>query len=322
MVVGRISLVLLGFLLLAAAPAAAAPRGLLYLGDWYQSVYLDYNYYGNQSETSAGSVNSSSHRFNETYNVSTSYAVLDPRLLKGRAQLRFNFNQQNYKRGSESDSSSGSGFLYDIDGTLLRRKPYPVNFFLRSETTNVQRPFAPSYDLDTDSFGVGMSLKNQILPTRLDYTKTTSETSGLASDSTFETSNFSVNSNHFSSLTGTTSLSYSRTENRSESESGSRSYTSQTDSSAYTLSNRKGFGPDMRLDSTLRYLEQTSDLRETDMLSISEAFGWQMGKALNMQLDYSGSFTERTEQAQEATDETQHVAGIRLSHQLFQSLRT
>jgi hypothetical protein len=156
----------------------------------------------------------------------------------------------------------------------------------------------------------------------LDYTETTSETSGSGSDSRYETSNFSLNSDYSSTLVGNTSFSYSRTENRSESESGSGGYTSQSESSVYSISNRKAFGLNKRLDSMLRYLEQDSGPRETDSLSISESFDWQMGKALSLRLNYTGSYIERTEKPHETADEKQHVAGIILSHQLFQSLQT
>ena len=175
-------LCILLFLLGTNLEALAADRALIMLGGFDQWVNLVYQFDGQQTREQH-TTSRSENFFKEEYNISTSYYVWNPRILRGKLSAGFGLNQQLFHSSDVGgESTSGSNFKYNLSGALLERSPYPLHFFSQSEFIHAQREFSIPYDINLDRNGFNFALKNRLLPVTLDYIRTTSETTGLSAD--------------------------------------------------------------------------------------------------------------------------------------------
>ncbi len=312
-------LVLLLLLILPLDTALAQRRGLFLLSDLRQKVDFNYQYDGQESSSDRGpTVRSRQQRFEEIYHVAIRYALYDPQLLKGNFAAAGKLSQETFvSSGGSSGNGHSTDFEYSLDGILLSRKPYPVNFFSRYETSFVVRQYSPGYDLTSDSNGVGVALNNSYVPMQFSYSRTTSETSGLLADRQ-ETTEYYLASftNNFREISRS-ELSLARYLDNSTLKGGGDLANSRTDDLSFT--NNLAWttsGKRRSLYSFYRFREETGNRDER--LSIwQESLNWDLGLALKSGLDY---WRTRRRSASQIQEENQGRAW--LEHQLFRSLTT
>lgn len=318
---GNTAIFIFLLIVLQAGNAMAEFKGLLLLGDLRQSVVLDYIYRGQEiMPRKANSSSSSQNRFNETYNAGIEYSILHPYVLNGNIKAGFGLDQAIYSSPSSSSSSNGVKYSYDINGVIFKISPTPANFSVRSETMHILAPFTPGYDVTTDSYAVGASFKHKILGLRLDYQNTTSETSGTSSDSrqnlsllTLKADNFYKNSATEVQITHLTS----KLEPLSPSNNGVTTNESYFFNAKNTLISQQ---KDKTLSSGISYREEKQPaLIKT--FTLSESLNWQLGKALNLNASYENSSVSTSGIfGSAATDTTQQIGAVTLTHLLYKSL--
>jgi hypothetical protein len=299
--------------------ALAEGRALIILGDFDQWVDLIYNFDHQKTETKSTS-SRTQHYFKEEYHIGTSYAIWDPRILRGKLRVGLGLDQNLFSASkSRSQLSSGTNFDYSLSGALLERSPYPLHFFSQSEYIHAQREFASSYDINVDRNGFIFLLKNRLLPVRFDYTRTTTETSGLGTDQTQTSDTFSVNLTHKVPDVSDTEGQLALFSTNSRSKNGGLEVENRT--SDLSLRNQLHLSrrvPGRILSSGLQVREEAATLiPDSRIVTFDEQFVWPMGKALITGASYLFSNRDSSRGAD------QHQNGrVWLQHRLFESLST
>jgi len=315
----RIFYIFILLLFLPINESVAQPtRGLILLGNFQQAVGASYQYDG-QTTSNATRQETSNHLLEGSYRFGTDYALYSPHLLKGKLTADLSFSATRFSGTNEpSDTSQGLNVRYVLDGTLLDKSPYPVNFFTSSSIQKVQRPFASSYDLTTDSYGAGFSLRNIFLPIQFNYNFTKSETSGLADNNEQQIENFSFIANHRVRENSVTVAQLLFSNNRSAL-TGQTSIVESFSTNKIDLTNLLSWssgGNSRNLSSGFQYQEDSGD-RQATSIGYSEDLAWDFGKALRGDLRYSYSYLKVPEQTRE-----EHIGEGSLKHYLLQNLRT
>lgn len=314
-------LTLLLFLSVTGEASAAPARTLLRLGEFSQWVNLEYQYDGQATKTSQ-TFSSHQNYFLEEYNAQIAYTILDPYLWRGKLGAGVSQDQSYSSSTASSYHSSGANFTYNFSGALLERSPFPLHFFGKSELIQVRREFSNPYHTDLDTRGFDFLLKNRRLPFRFDYTRSTSDTSGLAADRTQESQTVNL---QLSNVIGEISDS---SFNVTVSDSGSRLKESDSAaiSSVYnlTLRNQLRLSPKMagrKLNSRIqtRTEARTQNLvrEEIRTLTVDEQVTWPFGRALTAGSNYS--FIDR--ETFRGKDRY-HNGRVWVQHRLFESLTT
>lgn len=172
-----------GLVLQGAAPAQAARFTLLSLEGFSQSVAASYDYQNSYTSYQDARTGSTEHGVSESYSISSGYSILHPRLLRGTASLAVTADQELADDSELGDRSGGDNRLsYNLQGILLDRTSFPVNFSAASARYTIRPPFDTSYRVDSGSWNVTWNLKNRLLPASLFLGSSSSATSGAASN--------------------------------------------------------------------------------------------------------------------------------------------
>ena len=299
----------------AATDAAAQVTSLLTLTNLRQSVDLSYRF-----DASEGQLGSSfQNGLTEDYRLSIDYSVYRARLLHGQVSLDLKADQQRHDgQGKSSGLSKGYGILYDINGVLLDRFPYPVNFFLTSNITDIPREYASSYQQKNDTTGMSITLNSKFLPAAFNFSRSSSETDGLESDRLQVSDTYSFGAAHnYHDISNTNfTIFNSRQAGTIKGGGGASDRTGNMDA---TLNNTFHIGTkelNRILYSRWRIANQRGD-NESRSAEIGEYLAWDFGKALTSGLDYSFSRQETPGRSQQ-----QNSSRFWLQHKLFQSFST
>lgn len=314
-------LLFLPSLLLSSGEAVAAPRGLFILGDFNHWVELEYRYDGQETKTKETSSRSQNY-FKEEYNGQIAYAILDPRLWRGKLSAGVSLDQGYYSSNASSRSSSGRSFKYNFTGAALEKSAFPLHLFGRSELIHAQREFSNPYDINLDTYGLNFSLKNRYLPVRLDYTRTTTETTGLVSDRIQESDTVSLEMSHNLGKISHTNGRISFFDNNSKSKLTDIAAENKTYEAS--LRNQLSLSKSIAGRTLISHLlarqetwEQNIDRQEVKTYTLEEQVVWPFGRALTSGVNYS--FTSR--ESFRGKDQY-HNGRIWIQHRLFESLTT
>ncbi|BCS53272.1 hypothetical protein [Geobacter sp. SVR] len=311
--------VLLPALLIPAGEALAAGRALLLLGDFEQWVDLLYTF-DRQTAESRNSLSTAQHYLREEYHFSTAYALLDPRILRGKLNVGLGTDQDFFTAtNTPSQFKAGTDIQYNLTGAVLERSPYPLHFFSQYETVHAQREFGRSTDIDVARNGFIFMLKNRILPVKFDYSRSTSETSETGTGGRAQTSDTATLSLNHRMPVSDTDMLISILRVTSKPKDGG--IESENRTSSMTLHNQ------LRLSETVpgRVLSSRVELREEvatpdqdfKTVTLDEQFLWPLGKALT-----SGASFLYTNRDGTVGTENHQDSRLWLQHRLFNSLST
>lgn len=310
-------LVILLLVLSAADVVAQPPRPqtLFRFKDFDQAVTLSGEFTNESSNNSGSNLSLTRQRFTEEYEVGLTYAVLGPRLLRGRISASAALDQDETSGNQQRQTStSGRNFTYGVNGVLLDRSPYPISFFSSSDISHSQVTFVPSYDIKSDAHGVTLALPNHYLPASLSYISTSSRTSGLNEESRQTGDNFSVAASHRFRQLSTTGAAISWASN--DYTSGNRSNFSKT----FNLSVENSLTFDKAGKNRLRSAYEIQDEIGTLQLystTWNESLLWEFGRGLQ-----SGILFNQKRLSGENRDYTITSGSAFLRHTLFRSLAT
>ena len=298
----------------SATEASAQVTNLISLSNLQQSAELSYRVDANQGVLASTMQNG----MQENYHFGIDYVIYKARLLHGRIALDLQADQQKFTGpGKSSEIAQGLGLLYDISGVFLDRFPYPLNFYLSSNITDIPREFASSYQQKNDTVGMSVSMANKYLPVSFSYTRASSYTSGLENDRLQSSDTFSFGGAHNYEKFSQTQFSIFRT-----SQVGGTKGVGElqsTESVEATLNNTLTLDKEQlnrMLYSRWRVSGQTG-VNESRSSEIGEYLVWDFGKALTTGLDYTLSNRDAFGQSQMLNS-----GRFSLQHRLYKSLTT
>ena len=306
---------------LPAWAARVEPRALLLLGGYSHWASLEYQYDG-QSTKADRDHSSRQHWFKEEYSGEIPYAILDTRIWRGSLGAGVIFDQDfASSTGSESRTDTGARFRYNFQASILERSAFPLNIFTMSELVHVQREFSSPYDIQLNTFGANLVLKNRQLPAQFNYTRTSSQTSGLDLDRD-EVSDSMVGSvNHSLGISDSeASLSMSQSSTELESEA-----VDDLHNRSYEVNLRNKLRLSQKYDRSLsshfserqESRERGSDREVVRVWTLDELVTWTFGKALTS----GANFLLNNRESDRGTD--RYESGrVYLQHLLFESLTT
>lgn len=303
-------IILLAF---SALNASAASEGLFLLANFRQIAHLSYKYDRYHLERNS----SSRHTAYEDYSFKGDYAVLDRGVLNGNFTLGLRLKENYFSDSTHARTFAvDRGMFYDIRGAFVEKSPYPLGFFLNSKLDEISDGFGRNYQLDTRSWGLNQTLRNNFVPGTISYIRTESGTEGLTIDrrSTQENLTFSAQHNYRISETHL-EVFFSR-EDFATTSGDDQEF---RNSSEFNLRNKLEWrdGEKARnLNSLVRYW-QSIGLSDRKNFSWSENLYWDLGKALRTGLTYGFS------DSRSGPNERQANSGRAwLRHELFKSLTT
>lgn len=318
------AIVLLALLLPAGVrPALAAPSGLLFIGELSQWVDLEYQY-DSQKTKGTDTFSRTQNYFREEYNIQTAYAIMDTRIWRGKLSAGFGLDQT-YSSATNSPSreSSGRNIKYHLTGAVIERSPFPIHFFTQSELTHAQRDFTAPYDIQLDTFGFNLGVKNLKLPVRINYTRSTTETSGLSSDRVTDSSTLSLEATHKMADISETTAHLNLSESQSKPK-GAGSLAAESRTYEAGIRNKLRFaGEDAERSLTSSALKREEAREsgvtrsETRTWVVDELLSYPLGKALDLGAAYSFLNQETL-----TADDTYHTGRVWAQHKLFDSLVT
>lgn len=284
-------------LLQAPAQGAQARFTLLSANDLRQFVALSYNYQDSLSDYRTGKSSSTNHGFSESYSISASYSILHPRLLRGDASVGLISNQELIdKTGEGVSSSSDNRISYSVNGIMLDRSPFPVNFGAESSTLTMRPPLSRAYTVDSQNQHVSLKIRKKFFPAHFSYARNESTTSGLLEDikQSSQTASLSLsqNADGLSSTRGALSRTFSEQTLLGSGTTDSRDEISGNLRNTLTWDNWRGL--QRRLDTSYSYREESGSYPGTQS-SFSSGLGWQIGKALDSRLVYNQSSNKNAE---------------------------
>lgn len=308
-------LIPMALLVLTPGAALAQVTRVISLSNIQQSVDTSYRFDASQSQLAS----STQHGLQEDYHFTIDYSIYKARLLHGQIALDLQADQNYFSGGGgASRGSYGLGLLYDINGVFLDRFPYPVTFNFSSQLTEVPREFAPSYQQQTDTVSLGVSLASRKLPTAFNYTRSSNETSGLEINRKMKSESFSFGASHSLMRLSDTQLSVIGTSlDLATSDGAENDHSGNLES---TLNNTLTFSTSELsrvLYSRARVVNQSGN-NESRSMELGESLNWDLGRALTSGADYTLSNREGIKESSQTTN----TGRLWLQHRLFKSLTT
>ncbi|MHC4394273.1 MAG: hypothetical protein ACYS1A_01335 [Planctomycetota bacterium] len=256
--------------------------------------------------------------FEERLKLKTKGDIYHPDLLFYSAALGFGLTQQSVNSDEESGSNDATLNSYNFFGQLLRKKPYPLNFYANKSEYLIARRFLGSLRTETENSGVLLALRSKEWPMTFQYNISEILQDSVASMSrdffSRDTEEFRYSVKHdFSELSH---LRFDFT--RSDVSQKTVASLTKTQSDSYSVSHDLTFGNDeqYRLDSFYSMLDQRGTFPFETTL-------WQERLSAqhspNFQSYYDFRFRD-SEQDTFSDRETRNEAGFQ--HTLYESLIT
>ena len=322
-----LSVFLTTLLLGRGSPAVAQETPIFMYGNVRQYAELQYLNSGSgftRNGQVGGDTTTSYNRnaITPAYVVTTEYAVYDPRLLHGSMLLNLKYDMNMVSQGSGSSGNYNNLDLnYNISGKLLEKKTVPFTFFAQREQQWIQHDFGAGYDQTVSSYGGGFSVRNQYLPTQVNYSWTRSESSS-GGDTWLQDYKLLTlrSSNKIGKISySTLNLTYTQSDNSSDKYA---EYSS--DNLSLTLNNTLNWDyrsyHNKRVQSVVTF-EETMGTFSNRSCNWSESVFLDFGKALQTAVIYTYNNSDYNGNSFKQTNST-HTGSAWVNHKLFDSITT
>ncbi|MBI5409917.1 MAG: TonB-dependent receptor [Nitrospirae bacterium] len=277
---------------------------------------LEFSYKFEKDERKSADVNreDTAAAFSERLDIETEGWVYHPALMTYTLRLAPEWKQLSERTDGEDKRASRS-FLrgYFTELTFLQYKPYTLNIFADKQRSTLTSAFAARSETDTDSYGAGLMLKYEALPTNLTYRHLESAQTGFYTADN-EADEIFLNMRHDKHL-GDTSLNASYKDSARTAQGVSVNTVAQN----VTLQNYYNLTEDRRvaLASGLGYRASHGDFTESTSYNLSEALNWRHRE--NLSTNYTARYDKNTT---EASVTESKALGFDLTHLLYENLTT
>lgn len=291
-------------------------KAVFILGDFRQSTSLRYLFSGH---TANGTRSNSSHGFQENYNGSLQANILDPHIFNASLNFSVGLKQDRFYSGDQKSSVNAFRYSYLFSGSGLDRSATPFALSSYRSTDTVMSPYSPSYTTTSTGHELRAELRNALLPSTLNFIRTTLQNSGGGFDSSTVNNSYSYAAAHqfkdFSASGLTVSLSESTGSFSGGARESSRAY-------AASLNNTLRWGEQQKytLVSRAQALDAVNRSVPQRNINLSESFHDRLGKALDLQLSYFLANSSTIGFENQQSESNLHKAEALLSHRLFDSL--
>ncbi|QWV92409.1 hypothetical protein KP004_14505 [Geomonas oryzisoli] len=297
--------------LLLATQRQAGALTLLSIRDISQSAGASYFVSHAKGSGQPGERDTSS---SEDYNFGFEYSILAPQLIKGKTSLYLEY-QQDSRNGADS---SDVQLRYNINSMLFSKDSFPVSISANSSRQTISETFGPTYSTDTDSLVSQLSLLNNFVPSSIQYSRQSTQTSGLVRNFRQSSDSFVVNATPNLGMLGSLNLGVSMTESDSaavESSLATHNATSLAQAS-YNKTWMSPTGFSRGFGASYVYQQATGVVR-MDNQSLSSNMDWQFGKALQGRATWM-----ETKSMSDVQESRTRTATGSLTHRLMGSLAT
>ncbi len=301
---------------LAAPVRQALALTILSIRDFSHSAGVSSSF--NRSSSSGASGTEIQQEFTEDYSAGFSYIVLSPYLLKGDAMLDLEWLQHTDDDDGGRSKSAGTQLHYNVNGQVLPKKPYPMNFSASSSRQTVTQPFTPTYDTESDSLTMRIAMLNSRIPADFGYAKQSQKNFGLNQNVGQESHSMSFSAKPALGDFGSLSLGVSLNESKSSAERLDQESKNSSAAARINYHNSWSSPRDLARGFSLSYgYQQTSGVTLVDNESLNANLDWEFGKVLHGDMDY---FYSKSSSLLQSTQS--HGATASLSHRLLGSLST
>jgi hypothetical protein len=302
---------------------------LLVLEDFQQ--WVDFKYQFEDQSSNNGNQTSSSHEFQETYNGTLGFSILNSHVFASSLTFSAGLEQDLFHNPGQGSSNGNSlRYNYQFSGSGLDRSvtPFTVNSYKTTET--VMSPFSPSYTSNTTGNEFHLALRNAMFPSTLSFSRKTLDNSGGGNDNSTTSNTFSYSAAHQYKDFSNTSLTLSLSD-ATGSAGGGQAQSSRSYSAALNNTLQWGAGKKYSLASQGQVYDSFAQNVPQRNTSLSEVFSDHLGAALDLQINlglansstlgFAGQPSSVTT-AESTTSTNVKTAEVLLSHHLFESLTT
>ncbi len=284
-----------------------------------------------RQDSREGTGPNASEEFKETIleqnlEIETNGYVYHPNLLEFSLAALFGLQSGDFEQITSSDRRSncddGEILEFDVSGTLLKKKSYPIHFYARRARSVAPRPFSASVETLSTTFGGVLQFVHETFPTTLSISQSVvdidpyvkaNDQPGRREDSELRFETAWLISEH-----SRLSLTYDH-ESIQEEPTG---FDYETDN--ITIEHRLDFGNQRRhrLTSTLRYISQGGNF-DNKQLRLSESLSLRHSSRLQSQ--YQLELADRQQAGVtggDDIDERSYRVSASVEHHLYESLVT
>lgn len=275
--------------------------------------YKFYFDYGKEQRTTPDSDRSTeTFNYSESISLSTRGYAYHPALLGYRLKYSPLWRQHIDKSFSGSKSKRDSFFnAYFVTAEILKDKPYRLNIIASRNTARNTSNLGRVTETVSDSYSSVLSLKNEVLPTRIRYSHSERERKGFfASESDYD--NFEISMDYRRHM-GKSRLVASSNMLRSN----SASVFLKTEENKMSFTNAYGIARNINLNSAWNYRSYKGGLNRSNRYNFREAVNWKHG--MNFRTKYNFRYT--VNQFREAKSQS-GALGFALTHKLYENLST
>ncbi|MCP4005038.1 MAG: hypothetical protein GY725_12665 [bacterium] len=234
--------------------------------------------------------------------------------ISGIFRLEFEQASSDTEPAGSSQDTDRMDLGFNLSGTFLPEKPYPVTLFADKERSELDTPLAPQQIVDALRYGTSVNFREFALgdfklPTQVSLTHNEIDSSGISSNTKRERDLFRLSLRNETDRTRSV-FNFDAEEQETRSGISSASRRRHTLQASHDRTLDKGL-----FSSNLVWTENSSDV-DSRALYLTEQIRLSHGAKLSSRYNYTLNYQDNS------TSATSHAASAGLSHQLFDSLRT
>lgn len=301
-----------------AEARARKPRAFFIIANIRQALEVSYEFNNEVAEGTRQTTTFIDHKLEESYQIGFDFALYDPKLAKGKARFRLEFDQETYTGNRQTPGNvMGSNLEYAMEMVFFEKSPYTVPLHANSSRSRVDRPYTGSFYAKNDSFGIGLFVRNKYVPFHTRYSLNTVDTTGLAINRIFTNENIYFSATNQLRNLSTTEMTFLRRTVSSEVRDHIN-YTDEVTTTEAVIRNTLVWQKDVlqRVLSTRLARQSERGSRSTDTTQGAVSLTWDLGRALRGGADYSLNDLKGSDRNRKESSAT-----ARLQHSLFKSLQ-
>jgi hypothetical protein len=144
------------------------------------SLSFSYEFENDKRTGTSREADNTTQEYKEILDIETGGWLVYPRLLTFSLRISPEWEQTREHNDNELFDKTRTFLLgYDTNITLLPYKPYTITLFANRLSSTVSTTFAARSKIESDTYGAGLNLKYDVLPTQINYQRQESTQTGF-----------------------------------------------------------------------------------------------------------------------------------------------
>ncbi len=165
-------------LMTAATSAHAQENGFFFMERPKLGLGTSYEFEDETLKTPEAETKTTTHDFLETATIRTGGWLYHPNLMEYRFTFMPEWRQEIFEQ-SHTERRDTSVMAYDARATLLKRKPFSMDFFAYRNTRRLDLSTVQDTDFDNETWGTRLNFTNPTLPASIGFSSQKSSQSGF-----------------------------------------------------------------------------------------------------------------------------------------------